>query len=127
MGNRETGHRAFRVYYAWRGEMLQHGQGKMENRNRKMAFLLAFVTDGALFGIKPIGRNGEHVVALDADTMDDRADDGAGLGRFARASRSRSRCLFRDALGVHERILARRVVLRIGAGGIPGIQKGHPL
>ena len=92
-----------------------------------MAFLLAFVTNGALLGIKPIGRNGEHIVALDADPVDDRTDDRAGLGRFARACRSRSGCLFRDALGVHERILARRVVSRIGAGGIPGIEKGHPL
>jgi hypothetical protein len=99
----------------------------MENRNRKVVFLLAFVTNGALLGIKPIGRNGEHIVALDADTMDDGTDDGAGLRRFARVSRSRSGCLFGDALGVHEGILARRVVSRIGAGGIPGIKKKHPL
>ena len=98
----------------------------MENRNRKVAFLLAFVTNGALLGIKPIGRNGEHVVALDADTMDDGTDDGARLGRFDRASRSGSGCLFRDALGVHEGILARRVVSWIGTGGIPGIEKKHP-
>jgi hypothetical protein len=43
-------------------------------------FDLAFVTDGALLGIKPIGSNAEHIVALDADTMDDRTDDGSGLG-----------------------------------------------
>ncbi len=40
---------------------------------------LAFVTDGALLGIKPIGRDAEHVVALDADAMDDRTYDGARL------------------------------------------------
>ena len=46
----------------------------------------AFVTDGALFGIKSIGSDAEHVVALDADAMDDRTDDGAGLQRFGRAT-----------------------------------------
>jgi hypothetical protein len=52
----------------------------MENRKGKMARLLAFVTDGALLGIKPIWRDGEHVVALDTDAVDDRTYDGAGLG-----------------------------------------------
>ena len=44
--------------------------------------LLAFVTVRALFGIKAIRRDAEHVVALDADTVDHRADDGAGLERL---------------------------------------------
>ena len=39
----------------------------------------AFVTSGALLGIKSIGSHAEHVIALDADAMDDGADDGAGL------------------------------------------------
>jgi hypothetical protein len=43
----------------------------------------ALVTVGALFGIKPIGRDAEHVIALDADAVNDRADDGAGLERLA--------------------------------------------
>jgi hypothetical protein len=42
----------------------------------------ALVAVGALFGIKPIWCNAEHVVALDADTVDDRADNGAGLERL---------------------------------------------
>jgi hypothetical protein len=43
----------------------------------------AFVTDGALLGIKPVRRDAEHVVALDAHAVDDRTDDGAGPGRFS--------------------------------------------
>jgi len=40
----------------------------------------AFVTSGALLGIKPIGSHAEHIIALDADTVDDRTDDRSGLG-----------------------------------------------
>lgn len=50
----------------------------------------ALVTVGALFGIKPVWCNAEHVVALDADTVDDRADDGAGLERLVGLRRRRS-------------------------------------
>jgi len=32
-----------------------------------------------LLGIKSIRRDTEHIVALDADPVDDRADDGSGL------------------------------------------------
>ena len=53
-------------------------------------FALAFVTNGALLDIKPIGRHVEHVVALDADAVDNRAYDGAGLGRFGQATGRRS-------------------------------------
>jgi hypothetical protein len=42
----------------------------------------ALVTDGALFGIKSIRSDTEHVVALDANAMDDGTDDGAGLQWF---------------------------------------------
>jgi hypothetical protein len=42
----------------------------------------AFVTVWALLGIKSIRRDAEHIVALDADPVDDRADDGAGLKRL---------------------------------------------
>jgi len=47
----------------------------------------AFVADRALLGIKSIGRDAEHIVALDADTVDDRTDDGAWLDWFFRATR----------------------------------------
>jgi hypothetical protein len=50
----------------------------------------AFVTVGALFGIKSIRRDAEHIVALDADPVDDRADDGARLEWLAGPRRMRS-------------------------------------
>jgi len=67
------------VYYAGRGEMLQ---GERENRKRQKrdASSLTFVTDGTLLGIKPIGSDAEHIIALDADAVDHGTDDGAGLG-----------------------------------------------
>ena len=37
---------------------------------------------GALLGIKAIRGDPEHVVALDADAMDNGADDSAGLKRL---------------------------------------------
>jgi hypothetical protein len=53
----------------------------MENsKKKKMPWSLSFVAVWALLGIKPIGSNAEHIVALDADTMDDRTDDGSRLG-----------------------------------------------
>ena len=75
----------------------------------------SLVAVGTLFGIKPIGSDAEHVVALDADAMDDRTDDGAGLGRFVRATRRRSASFLRDALSGHGRILARCGISSIGA------------
>ena len=69
-------------------------------------YALAFVTNGALFSIKSIGRNREHVVALDADTVDDRTDDGAGLGGFRHGGRRWSGDFLRSALAGHGRILA---------------------
>jgi hypothetical protein len=66
------------------------------------------VTDGALLGIKPIRRDAEHVIALDAHAVDDRTDDGAGLGRFVEATRGSSGRFPRDAFSSHERILACR-------------------
>jgi hypothetical protein len=81
MGIRDTGHRAFTVYYGDGGETLL---GRKENRKRKGKIAkrrtLSLVTYRALLGIKPIGSNAEHIVALDADTMDDGTDDGTGLG-----------------------------------------------
>jgi hypothetical protein len=40
----------------------------------------AFVAVRALLGIKPIRRDAEHIVALDADAVDDGTNDSAGLG-----------------------------------------------
>ena len=68
----------------------------------------AFVTDGALLGIKSVGSDAEHIVALDADAMDDGTDDGAGLRGFGRAGRKRRGGFFSGAFGGHGRILARR-------------------
>jgi hypothetical protein len=44
-----------------------------------MLSLLAFVTRGALLGIKPIRRDAKHVIALDANAVEDRTDNGGGL------------------------------------------------
>ncbi len=44
------------------------------------------MTDGALLGIKPVGSDTEHIIALDADAVDDRTYDGAGLGGFGQAA-----------------------------------------
>ena len=46
----------------------------------------AFVTGGALLGIKPVGSHAEHVIALDADAVEDRTNDGAGLDGFVQAT-----------------------------------------
>jgi len=75
----------------------------------------AFVTDGALLGIKPVRRDAEHIVALDAHAVDDGTYDGAGLGWFLRATSRRSDGFLRDALGRHERILARRSAWSTGS------------
>src|SRR5437762_5509525 len=58
--------------------------------------------------IKPIRRDAEHIVALDADAVDDRTDDGAGLDWFVQATRRRGDGFLWDALSRHEPILARR-------------------
>ena len=60
------------------------------------------MTDGALLGIKPIRRDAEHIVALDADAVDDGAYDGAGLDWFVQANRRRGDGFFRDAISRHE-------------------------
>ena len=93
-----------------------------------MSRLSAFVTDWALLSIKSIGRDAEHIIALDAHAVDDGTDNGARLGRFVQATRRRSGALLRHALGRHRRILTRHgVTSRERADGIPGIQKTHPL
>jgi hypothetical protein len=77
------------------------------------------VTDGALLGIKPVGRNAEHIIALDTDAVDDRAYDCAGLDGFVPATRRRSGSFLRDALSRHERILARRGLAFLESGRHP--------
>ncbi len=76
---------------------------------------LAFVTSGALLCIKPVGSDAEHIIALNADAVDDRTYDRAGLGRFGQATRRSSGGFLRDALSGHERILARRPLASIGS------------
>jgi hypothetical protein len=66
----------------------------------------AFVTDGALLGIKSVGSNAEHIVALDADAVDDGTDDSAGLCGFGRANSKRCGSFFSGAFSGHGRILA---------------------
>jgi hypothetical protein len=78
------------------------------------------VTDGALLGIKPVRRDAEHVIALDAHAVDDRAYHGSGLGRFVEATRGSSGRFLRDAFGSHERILARRAPSSKGGRRHPG-------
>ena len=77
------------------------------------------MTDGALLGIKPVRSDAEHVIALDADTVDDRAYDGARLDGLGQAARRRSSGFFRVALCGHGRILA--------WPGLPSIEvRRHP-
>jgi hypothetical protein len=75
----------------------------------------AFVTDGALLGIKSVGSDAEHVVALDADAVDDGTYDGAGLGGFGQANRGRSGSFLNGAFVGHGRILAWRGLSSIEA------------
>jgi len=54
--------------------------GKQRIVGGRCAGPLDFVTDRALLGIKPVWRNGEHIVALDADAVDYGTYDCGGLG-----------------------------------------------
>ena len=85
-----------------------------------MPRLLAFVTNGALLGIKPIRRDAEHVVALDADSVNDRADDGAGFEGLARPGRRGGGSLFWRGFSRHGLILARGGLSTRGTGRHPG-------
>lgn len=66
----------------------------------------AFVTDGALLGIISIGSNAEHIIALDANAVDDRANDGARVDGLVQTTRRRKAGFLRAALCRHRRILA---------------------
>ena len=67
----------------------------------------ALVAVRALFGIKPIRRDAEHIVALDADAMDDGTNDRAGMEGLVQTARRRSASFLWNAFSRHERILAR--------------------
>ena len=57
-------------------------KGKYKIGGRNLSWWLALVAVGALLGIKAIGCDLEHIVALDADAVNDRAHNGAGLERL---------------------------------------------
>ena len=85
------------------------------------------MTGGALLGIKLLRSDAEHIVALDADAVDDRTDNGPGLGRFGQAARWGSSRFLMDALSGHGRILTRRGTGSKRAGGIHKMWQVHPL
>ena len=67
----------------------------------------AFVTGGALFSIKLIGSDAEHVVALDANAVEDSTANGGGVRRFTLVSGMRIDGLAGDVVGRHAGILTR--------------------
>src|SRR5260370_8900578 len=67
----------------------------------------AFVAVGALLGIKPVGSNAEHVIALDTDAVNDRTNDGAGLDGLVQATRRGSGGFSGGAFYGHWRMLGR--------------------
>ena len=82
---------------------------------------------GALFGIKPIGRDAKHVVALDADAVDDGTHDGPGLHWFDRVARRRRGNFCGNGFRGHGRILARRGAASIETLRHPREGATHPL
>jgi hypothetical protein len=79
----------------------------------------AFVTGGALFGIKSIGSDAEHVVALDADAVQDGTDYGAGLTQGFHAGRMLVDGATRRKFRGHGEILARVGARQNSGDGIP--------
>ena len=61
---------------------------------------------GALLGIKSVRGDAEHIVALDADTVDHGADDGLWPGRFDRTRWMGIGDFFGVRLSCHSVILA---------------------
>jgi len=86
------------VYYAESTEILHKELPQEISRGS------AFVTDRALFGIKLIGGNAKHVVALDAHTM----KNGAGNRRHFWQALGRWRAGSGGSRLSHGRIVARR-------------------
>ena len=82
------------------------------------------MTGGALLGIKLIGRNAEHVVALNAHAMDNRTDNRAGLDGFGCSCGNRARSLTGSELSGHGDILARGCLQAKEALGIPKVRRG---
>jgi len=64
-----------------------------------------FVAIGALLGIKSVRGDAEHIVALDADTVDHGADDGLWPGRFEQTHWMGIRDFFGVRLSCHGAIL----------------------
>jgi hypothetical protein len=91
----------------------------MENGEEEPTLPLALVTGGALFGIKSIGSYAEHVVALDANAVQDGADDGVGLTDGFHARRMLVDGAACGKFGGHVEILARGVGGLKGTDGIP--------
>lgn len=81
------------MYYAAGGEILP---GEVS----------AFVTGGALFGIKLVGRDAEHIVALDADAVKDGTDNRARLDGIFQAGGVPSSGVLGARIGRHDAILA---------------------
>jgi hypothetical protein len=67
----------------------------------------AFVTGGAVFGIKLVRRDAEHIVALDAHAVKERTDNRARLDWIFWAGRVLSDGLLGARIGRHAAILAR--------------------
>ena len=78
------------------------------------------MTYGALLGIKPVGSDAEHIIALDADAVEDRTNDGAGLDGLAKTTHRRGDSFLGGALNGHGLILARRGLPAITGGRHPG-------
>jgi len=86
-----------------------------------------FVTGRALLGIKPIGRDAKHVVALDANAVENGAYDGSRSARDARGGRTRDAACLRQALRGHELILACRAARLKTDDGILTMCSAHLL
>jgi hypothetical protein len=78
-----AGQTASAGYYAGRNtEVTRNNRTKKRKSGEEPG--LTFVTIGALLGIKPVGGHAKHVVALNADAMNEIVGRRrCGLGRFA--------------------------------------------
>jgi hypothetical protein len=76
----------------------------------------AFVTGGAVFGIKLVGRDAEHIVALDAHAVKDGTDNSARLDGIFWAGWVLGGGLLGARIGRHAAILARGSCTPTGGG-----------